>query len=168
MTPGQLHLFNGGYLLLFVLVAIVTRAPVRRITGAAAGGTAAGVAALGIISFGETTGWWHMVLGREPAFLALFILDFTLSGFIFLGTWRLAHRFGSRGLAMLTVVVAVVGPVRDSLYMAWFPGWGTYAPGVTPMLAVSVTYLLLGVTGHCVMRLVAGPARGSQLVHRRR
>ncbi|MEQ1897695.1 MAG: hypothetical protein ABL971_09965 [Vicinamibacterales bacterium] len=49
--------------------------------------------------------------------------------------------------------------VRDYRYMAWFPEWGAYAPGAAPVLAVSATYLLMGVTGHAVMRLVAGPAR---------
>ncbi len=86
-----------------------------------------------------------------------------MSGFAFLGTWRLARRFGWRGLAWLTGVAAVLGPVRDSLYMAWFPEWGAYAPGAAPLLAVSLTYLLIGVAGHGVMRLVAGPSLGSPL-----
>jgi hypothetical protein len=163
MTPGQLHLFNAGYLVLFIVVAIVTRATWRRVAGAAAGGAIAGVVALGAIAVGEANGWWHMAISMEPYPLTLLLLDFTLCGFIFLGTWRLARRFGWRGLAALAAVMAIVGPVRDYLYMAWFPEWGAYAPGAAPVLAVSATYLLIGVTGHAVMRLVAGPARGSQL-----
>jgi len=167
MTPGQLHLFNAGYLGLFVVVAVLTRATARRVAGAAAGGAIGGVAAFGAIMVGESHGWWHMAIDTRPFPLALLLLDFTLSGFIFLGTWRLARRFGWRGLAVTATIVAVVGPVRDYLYMAWFPEWGAYGPGAAPVLAVSATYLLVGVTGHAVMRLVAGRARGSQLARSR-
>lgn len=165
MTPGQLHLFNAGYLVLFIVVAVLTRATARRVAGAAAGGAIGGVAALGAIVVGETNGWWHMAIDTEPYPLTLLLLDFTLSGFIFLGTWRLARRFGWRGLAVTATLVAIVGPIRDYLYMAWFPEWGAYTPGAAPVVAVSATYLLIGVTGHAVMRLVAGPARGSRLAH---
>jgi hypothetical protein len=43
MTTEQLYLFNGLYLILLVVVAIVTRATARRIAGALCGGRAAGV-----------------------------------------------------------------------------------------------------------------------------
>jgi hypothetical protein len=68
-------------------------------------------------------------------------------GFIFLITWRIARRFGGRGLAVVICVVAVVGPLRDSWYMATFPEWGSYAPGFAPMLATSGAYVLLGIIG---------------------
>ncbi|MGE3577345.1 MAG: hypothetical protein AB7I25_02710 [Vicinamibacterales bacterium] len=167
MTAQQLHVFNAGYLAVFVVAALLTRAPWRRVAGAAAGGMAGGAAALGIIAAGEATGWWHMALGHEPSFVALFLLDFALSGFIFLGTWRIARRFGWQGLAAVAAVAAVLGPVRDYAYMSWFPEWGEYADGAAPVLAVSATYLALGVVGHAVMRLVSGPAGTDQLARRR-
>ena len=68
---------------------------------------------------------------------AVTIAFFTLYGFIFLITWRIARRFGGRGLAVVICVVAVVGPLRDSWYMTMFPEWGSYAPGFAPMLATS-------------------------------
>lgn len=43
MTPGQLHLFNAGYLVLFIVVAILTRATWRRIGAVTATGAAGGV-----------------------------------------------------------------------------------------------------------------------------
>ena len=166
MTTQQLYLFNSLYLVVLVVVAVLTRAKARRIAGALAGGAAVGVAALGIIALGEEMGWWHMAITWEPYFLALLLIDFALCAFIFLITWRIARRFGGRGLAVVAVVAAVIGPPRDYWYMARFPEWGAYAPGVAPVLAISATYVLLGILGYGVMRLVAGPARADRLARR--
>jgi hypothetical protein len=54
-------------------------------------------------------------------------------GFIFLVTWRIARRFGGRGLAVVAFVAAVLGPVRDYRYMATFPGVPT-RQGLHPCL----------------------------------
>jgi hypothetical protein len=163
MTTQQLHLFNGLYLVVLIVVAFLTRATVRRIAGALAGSAAGGVLALGIIALGEEVGWWHMAITWEPYFLVLLWMDFTLCAYIFLVTWRIARRFGWRGLAASAVVAAVIGPPRDYWFMLRFPEWGTYAPGVAPLLVISATYVLLGVVGHGAMRLVAGPASDDRL-----
>jgi hypothetical protein len=166
MTTTQLHLFNAIYLVVFVVVAILTRATPRRIAGALAGGVAAGVVALGIIALGEKVGWWHFVFTWEPYFLTVMLIGLPLIGFIFLITWRIARRFGWRGLAVVSVAVAVIGPPRDYLYMRLFPEWGSYGPGVAPILAISATYVIVVLVGHGVMRLVAGPAGEDRLARR--
>jgi hypothetical protein len=166
MTTQQLHLFGGLYLAILVVVAIVTRATARRVAGALAGTAVAGVAVLGIIALGQEVGWWRLAITWEPYFLTLLWIDVTLGAFIFLITWRIARRFGWRGLAVVVVLAAVLGPVRDYQYMERFPEWGAYAPGLAPVLAISATYVLLGSVGHAVMRLLAGPARGSPLARR--
>ncbi len=166
MTTQQLHLFNSLYLVLLVVVAVLTRATARRIAGALAGGVAIGVVVLGIIALGEEVGWWHMAITWEPYFLTVLWIGFALCAFIYLITWRIARRFGWRGLAVAVIVAAVIGPPRDYWYMARFPEWGAYAPGVAPVLAISATYVLLVVLGHGVMRLVAGPARADRLARR--
>ena len=166
MTKEQLYLFNGLYLVLLVVVAILTRATARRIIGALAGGLAVGVAALAIIALGEKAKWWHQVITWQVHFLALLVVDFALCAFVFLITWRIARRFGSGGLAVAVVFAAIIGPPRDYWYMARFPEWGFYASGVVPVLAISASYVLLGILGHGVMRLVAGPARGDRLARR--
>jgi hypothetical protein len=134
--------------------------------GALVGGGVAGVLALGILAVGEELGWWHMALTWEPYFMTLLWLDFALCAYVFLITWRIARRFGGRGLAVVTIVAAIIGPPRDYLYMAYFPEWGAYGLGIAPVLAISATYVVLGVVGHGVMRLVAGPARGDRLARR--
>jgi hypothetical protein len=167
MTIQQLHLFNCLYLAALVAVAFFTRVTWRRIAGALAGGAAFGVAALGVIALGEEVGWWRMAITWEPYFLALLYLDFVISAApIYLVTWRVARRFGWRGLAVVVIVLAVIGPPRDYWYMATFPEWGAYGPGVAPILAVAATYAIVVPLGQSVMRLVAGPARGSPLARR--
>jgi hypothetical protein len=166
MTTQQLYLFTGWYLAVLVVVAFFTRATARRIAGAVAGGVGFGVVALGIIALGEEVGWWHMAITWEPYFLTLLLVGFVPCGFIYLITWRIARRFGWRGLAVAVIVAAVIGPPRDYWYMARFPEWGAYGPGVAPVLAIAATYVVMVVLGHGVMRLVAGPARGSPLARR--
>jgi len=163
MTTLQLYLFACLGLAVLVAVGLFTRAMARRIAGALAGGATFGVVALGIIALGEKVGWWHMVITWEPYFLMLLLIDFTLSAFIYLITWRIARRFGWRGLAVAVIVAALIGPPRDYWYMARFPEWGAYGPGVVPVLVVAATYALMVVVGHGVMRLVAGPARADRL-----
>jgi hypothetical protein len=166
MTAQQLHLYNALYLAILVVVALLTRPTARRLAGALAGAAAAGVVALGVVALGERAGLWHMAITWEPYFLTLLVIDFTLCAYIFLVTWRIARRFGGRGLAVFAVIAAVIGPPRDYWFMAHYPEWGAYAPGVAPVLAVSATYVLLGVAGHGVMRLVAGPAGADRLARR--
>ena len=166
MTTTQLHLFNAIYLVALVVVAILTRATARRIAGAVAGAAVFGVVALGIIALGEWAGWWHMAITWQPYFVTLLLLDFTLGAFIYLITWRIARRFGWRGLAVVVIVSAIIGPPRDYWYLARFPEWGYYGPGIAPVLAVSATYIVMVLLGHGVMRVIAGPAREDRLARR--
>ena len=166
MTTHQLHMFNLLYMVVLVVVAILTRATPRRIAGALVGGAASGGVVMGIVALGEKVGWWHFAFTWEPYFLTLLVIDFTLCAFIFLITWRIARRFGWRGLAVVLVVLAVIGPPRDHWYMRQFPEWGSYGPGIAPILAISATYVVLVLVGHGVMRLVAGPAGEDRLARR--
>jgi hypothetical protein len=166
MTTTQLYLFNFFYLVLSVVVAILTRATPQRIAGAMAGGVAAGVVALGSIALGEKVGWWHFVFTWGPYVLTVMLIGFPLMGFIFLVTWRIARRFGWRGLAFVSVAVAIIGPPRNYLYMRLFPEWGSYGPGVAPILAISASFVIMVLVGHGVMRLVSGPAGEDRLARR--
>jgi hypothetical protein len=166
VTPQQLYLFNGLYVIILAFIAVLTRATPRRIGGALAGAGADGVVALGTIPLGERAGLWHIAITWEPYYLLLLWIDFTLAGFVFLITGRIARRFGARGLAVTLLLAAALGPVREYRYMARFPEWGAYAPGIAPVLTISLGYILLGVIGHGVMRLAAGPAAKDRLARR--
>ena len=154
------------YLVLLAVVTVLTRATLRRIAGALAGAAVAGVAGLGIVAIGESAGWWHFVMTWEPYFLTLMCIGTIPCGFIFLITWRIARRFGGRGLVVVVFVAAVLGPVRDYRYMATFPEWGAYAPGLAPVFAISAAYVILGILGHGLMRMIAGPATADRLARR--
>jgi hypothetical protein len=166
VTIQQLHIFNALYLILLLVVIILTRPSLRRIVGATGGAFAAGAAGIMVIVVCERAGWWHFTMHWEPNYLFQLGISVALGAFVFLLTWRLARRFGGRGLAMALLLAALLGPVRDSAYMAMFPEWGYYAPGIAPMLAISVAYAVMGVVGHGLMRVISGPSTADPLARR--
>lgn len=113
----------------------------------------------------EALGWWHIPF--EPAFyfVPLFYVCVSITLMpIYLVTWRLARRFGWRGLAVFVGIVGVIGPPRDYFIAAAFPQWMVFAPGIAPILADCVTYVGIVLLGHAVMALIGGPAGEDQLV----
>jgi hypothetical protein len=167
MTTIQIFLMTGLYLAAFVAAAYFTRAKVRRMGGAVAGGAVFGVVALLSIALGEAWGWWRVPKAGVPHFQLMLWLGFTVScAPVYLITWRIARRFGGRGLGVCILIVAIIGPPRDYLYAATFPAWMSFSPGIVPCLADSAVYVLLVVVGHAVMRMVAGHAQGDSLARR--
>jgi len=167
MTILQILLFTAAGLVLAVVVILLARATWRRIAGALAGGAAAGVVGLGAMALGERVGWWHFVMYWEPFYVALTLIGFAVPlSWVFVISWRIARRFGWRGLAVGLVAVAIIGPPRDYWYVERFPEWGAFASGIAPVLADSAAYVLMLVVGHGVMRLVAGPAWADRLARR--
>jgi hypothetical protein len=167
MTTQQWVLIIGAYSVALLAVAWFTRATSGRVCGALAGGAAAGLFALGMITLCEAIGWWSIPLASTPYFLLLLYLGLAIScAPIYLISWRVARRFGRRGLVMVVGAAAVIGPPRDYLFAAKYPEWMLFAPGVAPLLAVSLAYVGIVVLGHAVMRLVAGPAAEDRLALR--
>jgi len=84
------------------VAAYLTRAKVPRIAGALCGGAVCGVAALLAIALGETQGWWRVPKVGSLHFRSLLWLGVAVSCTpVYLITWRVARRFGGRGLARL-------------------------------------------------------------------
>ena len=164
MTTQQIILWTFAYLIELGAVIYFTRATSRRVMGALVGGAAAGLLGMGAIALSEALGWWRIPFAPTPYFLPLFYLGLLISLTpIYLVTWRVARRFGWRGLAVCFCAVAVIGPPRDYLIAATFPKWMVFAPGVAPILADAATYVGMVILGHVVMRLIAGPAREDRL-----
>jgi len=163
MTVLQMLLMIGVYLVALVIIIYFTRATARRVAGALAGGAVVGLMALGSIALGENLGWWK-IPASTPYFVFILYLGLAItSSPIYIVTWRLARRFGWRGLAVFVAIAAIIGPPRDYLYAATFPEWMVFSPGIAPILADSATYIGIVVVGHAVMRLVAGPSRDDRL-----
>jgi hypothetical protein len=161
MTTSQLILMTSLYLAAFVGVAYLTRAKVSRIAGALCGGAVFGVVVLLAVALGETQGWWRVPKAGSSHFQLLLWVGIAVSCTpVYLITWRVARRFGGRGLTVLAVAAAIIGPPRDYRVAAMFPDWIAFSPGLAPVLAVATIYALLVVVGHGVMRIVSGSARG--------
>jgi hypothetical protein len=164
MTTNQIIIVTCAYTVALVAVVYFTRATLRRVVGALAGGAAVGFMGMGAIVLGNAMGLWRVPIFWTPYFLALFYVGLSISVTpIYLVTWRVARRFGWRGLAVCLVVVAIIGPPRDYLYAAMYPEWMVFAPGIAPILADAAAYVGIVVIGHAVMRLFAGPSREDRL-----
>ena len=168
MTTQEIILWTCAYLIELGAVIYFTRASARRVEGAVVGGAAAGLLGLGAIALGEALGWWHIPFASTTFFLPLFSIGLAISLTpIYLVTWRLARRFGWRGLAVFIGIVAVIGPPRDYLIAATFPKWMVFAPGAIPILADAATYIGMVAVGHAMMRFIAGPASEDRLARTR-
>ena len=55
------------------------------------------IAGFGIVTAAMRIGWWHFNIQRQPAVVLLFCLNCIFCAYVFLFTWRIARRFGSRG-----------------------------------------------------------------------
>jgi len=156
--------FTIGYGIAFVVALYFTRATTRRGIGAL---VAAGVGAmvfLGVLVLGVRVGWWRVGVPSAPGLRALFCVATAISlAPIYPVTWRVARRFGGRGLAACIVAAGIIGPPRDYMIAALHPEWMVFAPGFAPVLAVSAVYAGFVAVGHAVMRFVAGPARADPL-----
>jgi hypothetical protein len=164
MTLQQIIVGTVVYAVALAAIAYFTRPTWRRFAGAFAGGAAAdGLGFWVIIPAGEAMGRWHVPLDLSRVYMGLLFLATVVSTIpIFLVTWRIARRFGGRGLAVTFAVVAL-GPLREFAVEAKYPEWITFAPGVATVLAISAAYVGGFAAGDGVMRLVAGPARGDRL-----
>ena len=141
MTTGQMILMAGLYLAALVAVAYLTRAKVRRIEGALAGGAVFGVVALLAMALGEAHSWWGVPKANSSHFQLLFWLGIAVScAPVYLTTWRVARRYGRRGLALCVLTAAIIGPPRDYLFAATFPAWMVFSAGIVPVLAVAIIY----------------------------
>jgi len=168
MTTLQITVMTCAYAIALAAAIYFTRAPSHRVVGALAGGGAAGCLGLSAMVLGQALGVWWISLPSTPGVWALFYVGFAISlSPIYLITWRVARKFGWRGLAVCLIVVGVIGPPRDYLYAAIYPEWMVFAQGVAPIVADAAAYVGIVALGHAVMRLVAGPTREDQLALRR-
>jgi hypothetical protein len=153
-----------GYAVVFVVVGFATRARAKRVVGALGGGLAAAAFFLGAGVVGIRLGLWRGWVPSTTTLAALLVLATAISlAPTFPITWRVARRFGWRGLVVCVVVAAAIGPPRDYLIATVFPTLVTFSPGIAPLLGVASTYAGMVTIGHSAMRVLAGPARADFL-----
>lgn len=164
MSTRQLVIVLCLYLAILIAIAYFTRAKLPRVIGALAGGATVGFVGLGMIAFGNALKLWSAPISWTTPFLVLIYLSFAIScAPFYLITWRLARRFGWRGITACIGIAAIIGPPRDYFVASIYPEWITFSPGVEPLLVVAIFYSGVVALGHGIMRLMAGPADIDQL-----
>jgi len=166
MIARQILWMTCGYSLALVAAVYFTRAGSRRVAGALAGGAFAGWFIIEVIALGEAVGWWQwqFPVASTASFVSLLYVGTAIScAPIYLITWRVARRYGGRGLAVAIGFAGLIGPPRDYLITRVFPEWGGFAPGIAPVIADAVAYVAFVAAGHAVMRIIAGPAKAGHL-----
>src|SRR6267143_5684584 len=86
-----------------------------------------------------------------------------ISQFLALTSWRIARRFGWRGLAAFVIVVSIDGPIRERLYLSA----AHVRVGTVPWIAYTLSWACALLLSHSIMRLMAGPARDDRLARTR-
>ena len=152
---------------LLVAAAYLTRATLRRVLGALAGGGVVAVVGAGVEAWEHARGWCRYTADDTPyGPLAMYPLLVVAFAFLALIGWRVTRRFGWRGLCVFLGLLAVVGTLRDYLVAGRLMGLVVFAPGV--VLAIIDALLWAGLTALAisVMRAVSGPAREDGLARR--
>ncbi len=155
------------YVSLLLAAIHFTRATRRRVAGALAGGGAVALVGAGVEALASARGWWRYPSDDTPCGpLAIYPLLVVAFAFLALIGWRVTRRFGSRGLTVFLVILAVVGTLRDYLISGSLMGLIVFAPGF--VLAIIDAFLWAGLTAMAVavMRSVSGPARDDRLARR--
>jgi hypothetical protein len=168
MTTLEIIVMTAAYAAVLLAVVYFSRPPALRFVGALTGGFVAGCLGLGAMALGQACGVWQISVPSTPGVWLLFYVGLSISLTpIYLVTWRIARKFGWRGLAVCLVVVGVIGPPRDYLYAGAFPKWMVFGHGVAPVIADAATYVAVVAVGHVTMWWVSGPARASRLARER-
>ena len=100
-TTIELLVVTGVYFAVLVLVVYLTRAGRRRVAGALAGGLAAAVVGLVATTVAELNDWWRVPVVQAASDRAVILAGLAISMTpVYLVTWRVARRFGRRGLTV--------------------------------------------------------------------
>ena len=168
----QITLFVFLVIALFLGAVYFTRATLRRVTGALAGGVLFGTAWWLRFRIGYAKGWWRSAFADTPDPLQLFsqplLLTILLAGaFILLIGWRITRRFGWIGLAVYAPAIGLWAAIRDRVWWDRLMHVMVATPGVRFVL-IDAALLSGGVAlGYLAMRLIAGPAETDPLTRTR-
>ena len=100
------------------------------------------------------------------ALLLLYTVGVLYGAIIALIGWRIARRYGWRGLATFVIVASIGGPIRERLYLS-AAHLMVVAPGAVPWIANTLSWACALLLSHSIMRLMAGPACDDRLASRR-
>jgi len=169
----EIAIFSYEVLLSFAVTAFLSRATLRRILGAVAGGVLFGLFWLLRWRIGYAMGWWRTAFPETPDPTALFtasvmpLLIILVGAALLIISWRIARRFGWLGCSVFILAVAASGAIRDRIYWDSIMRVLVATPGILPV-AVDGAFFVAGLAlGHGLMRLIAGPAPQDALARTR-
>jgi hypothetical protein len=129
--------------LVFAVAVFFTRAPVRRLAGAFAGGVAfaAGNVCWDLLAL--HAGWWHYPgFGVHAPLMWYAAAGLAAAGITLVG-WRAIRRFGRRGLLVFLVAFTVFCPIRDYGVAQSAEPTIAFSPGPLPWFADAAAGLSL-------------------------
>jgi hypothetical protein len=112
---------------------------------------------------------WRRFVGIEhptQALLLLYAGGVLAGATIALVGWRIARRFGWRGLSLWFVVMSIGGPLRERLYLS-LARLEVLAPGIAPWIANTLSWACALLLSYAIMRLTAGAASDDRLARPR-
>ena len=160
----QFALYGCVTLALLAGVAYFSRATLRRLGGALAGGTTFMLFFLVQSRLADSMGWWRYAFAEMPVVPWLMFVGALVCYGAILGlfSWRTTRRFGWRGQIAFIGVMSVIGPVRDHLGAA-LTELIVITPGALPVIAWAILWACNVALLQGVMRLVAGPSAADRL-----
>ena len=168
LTPQQALLIGSIIApLLFGLCAYFTRANVRRIASAVVGAAAYSAINYAWDQVAERLGWWSYPawLGTGRAPLTLYFLAGVAGGAMGLIGWRIARRWGWKGVVgylLFWTAYAVVHDYGGSMAFA-SSQLMVFGPGFLPLLADMLWYVTGNAAVLLAIRLIGGPMRSGSL-----
>jgi hypothetical protein len=164
LTPEFVQ-FSFIIWILFGSAVFFTRANVRRLSGALAGGLIFVLLFMVEEMLPQSSGLRHFTWTIKPQALPLIY-----AGLIPYGAaaaligWRLTRRFGWRGQLAFLAAACIGGPLRDYFWTTVMPLPGVESvSGLLPWIANGVFWLCAVGLGQAIMRIIAGPARSDRL-----
>jgi hypothetical protein len=164
MLP-QLTLYTYALVAVLGTAVYVSRATLRRLSGAAAGAAAFVLTGIVASRTSMSLGLWHPTATDVALTLpiALVVLDaWCYTVVLALIGWRVGRRFGWRGQLAFTLIMSIWGAARDYAG-AMASGLVTIAPGLAPFLGWSTAWCCGLVMMQVAMWFVAGPAAADSL-----
>ena len=142
------------------LAAYFTRARLRRILIAAAGGVLFALGNVGWDVLADRMDWWRYPDGASPLWYVAAGLGFTGIGLI---AWRVDRRYGTRGIVRLFILFALYGLARDFALSRFVSDAIEFGGGIVPWLVDFGAWLALTMFAVGVQMVIEPDTRSERL-----
>lgn len=161
-TPRFQLAYLAATLVVFCVLALLTRAGARRVAGAVCSALVFTALSAPVDHLAARQGWWRYPSCVNPAHPPLAV--YLGQALLFVGTialigWRVQRRFGARGVMILAAIVCSLGLARNLAVAAALPDVIRFGPMPAAALADLGAWALVVLVAVGVSRPVGGAAR---------